>query len=139
MTGQSRATMDWPEFLAKAISAFVEHGRDYSGWDCWGLVVCGYRDVLEIELPGYEDWYGRTNDAEALLKAFRHGREFRGRECGRETGAIAVILRRRDPIHVGVVIGEDILHCEPGIGTVLEPIAGLKVESYWRPKCPTET
>ena len=47
--------MTWDQFAAKAMSVpFVPLGRGYSGWDCWGLVMCGYRDVLGIELPTYE-------------------------------------------------------------------------------------
>lgn len=33
---------------------FVDGGRDRAGVDCWGLLRLIYREVLAIELPGYD-------------------------------------------------------------------------------------
>src|SRR4029077_19729927 len=32
---------------------YRHNGRDRAGWDCWGLVLAVYRDMLGLELP---DW-----------------------------------------------------------------------------------
>lgn len=33
---------------------YAEHGRDYTGADCWGMVFLYYRDVLNTPVPSYE-------------------------------------------------------------------------------------
>lgn len=38
------------------------HGSDRDGVDCWGLVRLVYREVLGIELPGYDDGYVEIAD-----------------------------------------------------------------------------
>ena len=49
------------EFIVKAIKVpFVDKGREYSGWDCWGSVCCFYRDVKGVILPQYLDYDSST-------------------------------------------------------------------------------
>ena len=129
MTGR----ITWDEFAGRAITVpFVEYGRGWDGFDCWGLCVLGYREVLGYELPDYEF---DPHDVQALARAFRAGLEDIGVRVGRRVGAVAVIARRRSPVHAGLVISKrGILHCEEGLGTVIEPDRRLKVEGYWRPK-----
>lgn len=62
------------EFVLRALRVpFVEHGRTYEGWDCWGLVYRAYRDVYGIELPSYAGGYASTEDYRALDAMIRGG------------------------------------------------------------------
>ena len=46
--------MTYDEWMRRAIGVpFVEMGRDFDGWDCWGLVIAAYRDVAGIGIPDY--------------------------------------------------------------------------------------
>ena len=131
----AEAVLSWPDFAARAISVpFVEHGRSYDGWDCWGIVCVGYRDVLGIKVPDYGEYYETTNAFRALRAAFNARRDAEWQSCNRRLGAVAVILRKNLPIHAGLVIGKrDILHCEQTVGTVIDRDRDLRIESYWEP------
>ena len=126
--------MTWREFCRRAVPVpFLEHGRDYEGWDCWGLVWCAYRDVLGIDLPRYDADYDSTTDMRSLRRIFAAECNAIYREIPCRTGAVALIVRRRSEVHVGVVVNRDVLHTEADIGTVLEPMAAVKTTSYWTP------
>lgn len=127
--------MTWKDFSRKAITVpFVPKGRDYAGWDCWGLCVCGYRDVLGIELPDYRDSYETVIDPRALHKLFTFGRDAQWREIDPRVGAVALIALRRLPVHVGIVVSRThILHCCRGMGTVREPARSLKIHAFGEP------
>ena len=56
------------QFVERAVCVpFLDKGRGYDGFDCWGLVVCYYRDVLGIELPSY-DGYDSVQNHRAVAK-----------------------------------------------------------------------
>ena len=50
---------------------FVEVGRDYSGFDCYGLIYLIYRDVRNISLPRYENDYATIAEHESVAAAVR--------------------------------------------------------------------
>ena len=83
--------MTWEEFARAAVAVpFLEHGRDRDGWDCWGLICCGYRDVLGIEIPRYSGAYGSAQDHRRVACLFRDRDAAAWREVEREVGAIAL-------------------------------------------------
>ena len=52
--------MDLEQFAAEVVGIpvpFMEQGRDRAGWDCWGVIVCAYREVYGIELPDLGEHY----------------------------------------------------------------------------------
>lgn len=126
--------MNWEEFTRKAsFVPFLEHGRNYDGWDCWGLVYCGYKDVLGISLPSYDDEYHNVNNLRQLYKAFSDG--IVEWEPHKDTGSVAMVLRKNLPIHVGILTHQNkILHCEETIGTVQEKPESMRIENYYVPK-----
>ena len=124
------------QFVERAVCVpFLDKGRDYDGFDCWGLVVCYYRDVLGIELPSY-DGYDSVKNHRAVAKCFREAiltEAWLNVEIP-EDGHVAVIYRRGLPLHIGVAIcrGSRIQHCEERVGTIHEPLARFRVEGYYR-------
>ena len=126
--------MTWPEFIVAAVSVpFIEKGRDYRGWDCWGMVRCGYRDVLGIEMPSWTDEYFSTREFRRLASLFEVHKDQMFESCPRDVGAIAHIYRRSLSIHVGIVMPKRmILHAEETVGTVQEPLPAFKIEGFYR-------
>ena len=126
--------MTWTDFVKRAITVpYEDRGRDYSGWDCWGLVVCGYRDVLGLKVPDYLDKEYHGRQYRQLAKLFEEGScDSHWAKAGKQLGAITVLLNRSLPIHAGLLLMHDtVLHCEEGIGTILEPLSEVKVSAYY--------
>ena len=130
--------MRWSDFIERAITVpFVERGRDYCGWDCWGVAQLAYRDVLGIEIPSYLDAYETTSEHRAIYRAFAAGKTAWKRVDQPAAGDLALILRRNLPIHVGVVLEDDrLLHAEANVGTVIEPMDRLRIEGFYRYRRP---
>ena len=132
MSTTTEQKLAWPEFAERAIDVpFVDRGRDWSGWDCWGLCVVAYRELFGMELPDvdYASAFDSRGNGEILA---REREQFRATATPR-IGDIALMLRGRYPIHAGLVgIGGKILHCEEKIGTVHEPIQRLRIEGFYQ-------
>lgn len=130
--------MDVLEFARRAISVpFIERGRSWDGWDCWGLVVVAYHEMFGLELPDYLDRYETTfrkRDLFRLSRTCRREREMGWHEAAEPApGDVALIMRRGVPIHIGMVMRPDrILHAENGVGTVHEPLSAFRIEGFYR-------
>lgn len=122
MSAENIKKNDLISFAREALAVpYREGGRDWSGWDCWGLVVCLFRQVYGLELPAYED----SQELSVSLECARQATEV---PAGREHSG-DIILFRGEPLHAGVVIRPgEMLHCLEDFGT--------KVDAYrqaiWR-------
>lgn len=118
----------------KAIGVpFVQHGRDFDGWDCWGLIVCAYRDVAGVVVPDYA--YDSVSNYRRLAGLFtdRETSHWR-RLTAPEPMAVACIYRRGRVIHAGLVVpGRRIVHVERGVETCAESVSNMRVEGYYVP------
>ena len=126
--------MTTEQFVERAVCVpFADKGRGYDGWDCWGLVVCYYRDVLGIALPSYDD-YDTVRNHKALVRLFTSNAPEWRKVPDAIDGRVALILRSGLPLHAGVAIcqGSRILHCEQRVGTIHEPVVRFRVEGYYR-------
>ena len=87
-------TLMWNQFAEQAIATpFLDGGRSLAGWDCWGLVVCAYRDVLGISLPSYDD-YDTVQNHKVLARLFT-SKVPEWRKVPKATdGCVALIYRR---------------------------------------------
>ena len=121
--------MTLDEFTARAIRVpFVELGRGWSGWDCWGAVVMFHQKVLGVELPHYttghsDAWASHPPKWDSVTRP--------------EPGDVVLLSIAGLPIHVGLAIGAGLmLHTEPRIGTLIERLASPKwarrVEGFYR-------
>ena len=121
------------QFVERAVCVpFLDKGRDYDGFDCWGLVVCYYRDVLGTALPAYDD-YDTVRNHKALVRLFTSNAQEWRKVPDAVEGCVALIYRRGLPLHAGVAIcrGSRILHCEERVGTIHEPVARFRVEGFY--------
>ena len=127
--------MTWEAFILRSVGVpFVEHGRGYDGFDCWGLVWRAYRDVLGVELPSLSESYDKVRDWKCLSELFLMSRNEWAKVAFPSTGDVAAIYRCGIPIHFGLVIqdGRRILHVEEGVETVHEPISRFRIEGIYR-------
>lgn len=116
---------------------YAEHGRDFSGCDCWGLSRLVLRLERGIDMPGYDGAYANTDDGlgmvEALADFLPHWTEIGKPE------PFAVILRafHNGCLHCGVVVVPGtVLHCAKGKGAVVERMGLLwKGPAYYVPSC----
>ncbi|MFA5381857.1 MAG: NlpC/P60 family protein [Candidatus Micrarchaeia archaeon] len=101
---------------------FKDQGRDFTGWDCWGLVVKAYRDCFEIALPGYEH-ISALSSQEAGELFQEHARSWEPILEGQERPGDVILLRHGHwPCHVGLIIKPgSMLHCDLDIDTCVAP------------------
>jgi cell wall-associated NlpC family hydrolase len=105
---------------------FVDHGRDFNGVDCWGLVRLVLKEEKGIDVPTYGD----TSALDLTLVSHIVKREaFIEPWIAVTPNAVrpfdvAVMYRRNDPIHVGIMVMENyVLHIEKKISAVMLPIS----------------
>lgn len=102
---------------------FKNKGRDTSGWDCWGLVVCTYRECFGIILLDYQQEYEDALKAKEVAEAYeKHKHLWKQLQPGEERAGDVVVLRYGSwPCHVAVVATPGkMLHVERGISTCIE-------------------
>jgi probable lipoprotein NlpC len=114
------------EFVNKAIRVpFVDRGRDYTGWDCWGEIYCFHRDVKNILLPIYLD-YSSTSAYSELHELFSAGIKNWIAVDKYAPGDVALFTIAGQKRHVALVIDQkSALHTEKRLGTFIEPLKGL--------------
>jgi len=106
------------EFIARAKKVpFLDRGRDYRGWDCWGLVCLMFQDCFGVTLPWGEAFTCRNPD-EAMAQLMDGARQYSKVRSGYEKRGDILLFR---PCHAGVVIRPGwLLNCRENFGTRLE-------------------
>lgn len=127
------------EFVDVAISTpFKIGGRDFDGWDCWGLVYCFYLHVFGVNVGSFSSEYDEKVTYDELSKLIDVEKERWIRAIGNpEIGDVSLYRVGKFRTHVGVVLPErKLLHCEARIGTVIEPLTTPiwheRHEAYYR-------
>ena len=125
--------MTLDEWQRRAIDVpFVPLGRDYDGWDCYGLAVAAYRDVLGVMLPDFD--YPSVRDFTNIANIFTTQIAPAWQSSDGAVMDVACIFRRGLPIHAGLVVsGNRIMHVEHGIATCHEPKTRFRIEGYYVP------
>jgi cell wall-associated NlpC family hydrolase len=113
--------LGFKDFINLAIGVpFLDHGRDFQGWDCWGLAVRLYRECFGMDIQDFEGLTGlNSRESEKLFEDYRHA--WLEINSGKENSGDLVIMRG-SVIHVGVVVKPGMmLHTENNYGTCVEP------------------
>lgn len=136
--------MTLAEFLNKALYVkFQEKGRDYSGWDCWGVPCLGYRDILGVNLPSFVEEYVNPGDDKSSRRAINDivlSQKHNWEEVITPKALDIVVFRFGDTrTHVGLMIDKDkFIHCERKVNTIIERIDSAKwkdrIEGIYRLK-----
>lgn len=107
-------------FVVRAMGVpFCNRGRDWTGWDCWGLIWRAYQEMgLPLpclgDIPALQNHQGRD-----LFESIsqQHQEVAPNQE---QLGDVAVFRGR--PVHVGLVIAPGLMiHVEPELATYIEP------------------
>ena len=117
--------MKHKEFVRRSLQVpFVEKGRDFEGWDCWGLVYCYFKQVKRILLPEYLD-YSSTTEYRQLKRLINQAKPAWIVVDEPEQGDVAIFNLSGYPTHVALVMDKrNALHAESKVGTFMEPIKG---------------
>lgn len=119
---------------------YANRGRDIeTGLDCWGLLRAFYKDVLDIELPTYENAYQDSNEMNQTVQAIRY--EKRDDTWVKVTSPAygdGVLLRiAGHPCHVGIYLGDGrMLHTLTGHDSAIDCLDSVRwknrVDGYFR-------
>jgi|APSaa5957512535_1039671.scaffolds.fasta_scaffold24131_2 cell wall-associated NlpC family hydrolase len=129
--------MTFEEFCVKAISLpvpFKTRGRDWSGWDCWGLIVVAYREVYGIEIATYTERYRSIKQKDLIASVYNEGKKDGWYEVdeAQEGDVVIVYMDGRD-MHSGLAIDKnEMIHAENNINTVVEKISNYRLEGIYR-------
>ncbi len=104
---------------------FKDHGRDFSGCDCWGLVCLVYREELGIYLPDLGDGYGDAYAREEVNSTTKNAtaENWNLDVTDRERRLLDVLTFTRGGIetHVGMWVADgEMLHIIDGTCAAIE-------------------
>jgi cell wall-associated NlpC family hydrolase len=106
---------------------FKDHGRDWDGVDCYGLVCLIYQEEFGISLLQYHTEYVNTDDRTALAEILQtesivqDGWESLSLQEDLKPYDIVVFRIYGQPLHCGVVIGPGhMIHCMDGHDVAVE-------------------
>jgi cell wall-associated NlpC family hydrolase len=104
---------------------FADHGRDASGFDCWGLTRHVMQQEYGITLPDYGGRYTEARDRHAVADAITAGLiEGWHRVEHAVEGALVIFRIAGKPWHVGVMVdARRFLHVPPGETSCIERLA----------------
>lgn len=130
-------THDWAKYIG---IPFRDHGRDFSGCDCYGLVRLALQEEFGVVLPALYDGYDDALNHEEVGAAIAHWRPLLLAQRLRdpEEAAVAVIVTHGWPSHVGLCIDNRlILHTRSSItGSVMhrvdDPFFRGRIEGFYR-------
>lgn len=118
---------------------WVDKGRSFDGWDCYGLVYCISRHDLERMVPSYVLGYTSSMHEASVGDALNfYSKEWNNvTNDRREIGDVLVFTLGGVPMHCGLVVTEHLmLHCFKGRDTVLEPFDSMawrqRIEGVYR-------
>lgn len=115
--------MDLLTFQRQAIGTpFVLGGREWGGWDCWGLVFVAHREVFGIKIATLSDDYDAETTFEELSRIVDTQRVAEWNLVPTpKPGDVALFRVSRFQSHVALVAERgQMLHAMAGVGTVCE-------------------
>ena len=108
---------------------FEEHGRDFEGCDCYGLVRLIYKNEFNKDLPLLIN-YKSTRDNEQIQKLIDIEKPLLNAKKIEEPtiGCVAIFTMRGFATHMGVYIGKNmILHVMRGTNSLCERLNSYRL------------
>ena len=107
---------------------FKQHGRDFDGCDCFGLVKLVLKTEYGIDLP--DPYYTDSTDIDhnaGLVDVLKPTMDV-SPVCVPRNGDIVLMIKGGQPSHVGVYVDGSVLHTTERLGTVCEKIGGITLK-----------
>lgn len=119
--------MDLLEFQTKALSVpFVIGGRDFNGWDCWGVIYCAYEFVFGDPIASYSNEYDKTLSYSEIDHLINDEKPTWIETDKPDVGDVGLYRVGRYQSHVSLVLpNKRMLHCEQRAGTISERLDSL--------------
>lgn len=110
------------QFVDRAIDVpFLVGGRDWSGWDCWGLVFIAYRELFGIDIPSLSDEYDEKLSFAELNTLVNTQKPLWNSVEQPMFGDVRLFKVSRYQSHVALVLPwRSMIHTTQGVGTVVE-------------------
>lgn len=101
---------------------FLDHGRNFDGCDCYGLVRLIYKNEFGIELPLLMSYLDSTQGKEISVLIEDNIPLLNAKKVNEpEIGTIAIFNIKGFPMHMGVYIGNNrVLHVMKGTNSLCE-------------------
>ncbi len=109
---------------------FVEHGRDHSGCDCYGLLILLFKEQFGIDLPPYYSGSSR-HDAVAIAALIEpeRSRWLEVKEADAMPGDVVLLKIWNQPMHVGMIFAPGrMIHAIQDVGVCV----GRLDDKEWR-------
>ena len=115
--------MTLDEFTMRAVSVpFEEHGRAWSGWDCYGLIMVAFEAVRGVKLPDVSGEYQSTLHRHQLNEIFERERSTHWLQVESPLPMDVAVLRLVGRLcHIGLILPRGrMVHAESRTNTVIE-------------------
>lgn len=126
------------DFLNKYISIpYKDHGLDFQGVNCWGLLYLIYLTERGITVPTYVEDYASSED-EIELGQLINQEKVKWLEVKTPQKFDAILIRLKgQPMHCGVYLDNDLfIHCLKGSNVTIESINSVmwknRILGYYR-------
>lgn len=109
---------------------FEEHGRSFSGCDCYGLVKLYYEEELKINLPDFFN-YESTTEIEQIEKLISLGKPILNAQPLKEPeeGCLVLFKSKGYVSHIGIYIGNNmVLHITPKTNCLCERLTSRRLK-----------
>lgn len=137
--------MELQTFIDRSRSVpFKEKGRDFDGWDCWGLVKFGLKLVYDYQAPDSQD-YKTVQQVEQTWELFQRGMTYFDKVEQPRTGDVVtfrVLGKRGRYPHAGLMLdGRNFLHIDAGmVSARVDSVTGFEwrnsLVGYYRRSAP---
>lgn len=118
--------MTLDEFAKRAIRVpFVIGGRDWSGWDCWGLVVVAYQEVAGVKIESFARQYNDDLGYQEIAVMIGRERPVWNPIPAPQPLAVSLYRINGREAHTSLCLdARTMLHAVDRVGTYIEPIDG---------------
>lgn len=109
---------------------FQEHGRSFSGCDCYGLVKLFYQEELDINLPNFSD-YKNTAEVEQINILIDKGKPILDAEELEkpQIGCLVLFKSKGYVSHIGLYVGQNrVLHITKKANCVCERLDSVRLK-----------
>ena len=130
-----------PSWVAKYVGVpFEDHGRAFTGCDCWGLVLLVYKNEFGIDLPSFDDDYTDAFSCTEISATICQQEQLADVWTKVElpqVGDIVICIVQTLPWHLGVYVGgKRMLHTEKKTDAVIERLDSIswrnRIRGYYR-------